>query len=906
MESNELYHYGVGADDNPPGRGSGRYPKGSGENPNQHEGWSLNKYRELKANGLSDTEISRLFDISTTELRAKRSIAVNDERAERTKQAMELKNTGMSTNAIAKQMGIPESTVRNLLNPQIKERADATRNTADDLKRQLETKKYIDIGPGVETEMGVSRTKLNTAAALLKEEGYEVIQVQVPQLGTNNKTTISVLAPHGTTKKDVYNNMSDIQPYEDYAVDNGRTMLGMEYPTSVDSKRVQIRYAEDGGKDKDGVIEIRPGVEDISLGKSQYAQVRIGVDDKLYLKGMAIYASKDSIADMKDGVDIIFNTNKHKDVPFEKVLKPMKDDKDNPFGAAISPNGQRHYIGEDGKDHLSPINKVMSEGDWGEWSKTLSSQMLSKQPLPLIKRQLDLSYRDKKEQFDEIMSLDNPAVKRKLLDSFAEDCDASAVYLKAAALPRQATHVLLPIPDMPPDQVYAPKYRNGEQVVLIRHPLEGTFEMPLLTVNNRHKTANEIMKGAKDAIGISPTTASQMSGADFDGDTAIVIPVNDKVKVTTRKAIQELVDFEPKEIYKLPDSAPKMKSNTKQTEMGKISNLITDMTIKGAGIDEIIRATKHAMVVIDAEKHHLDYKQSYEDNRIAELKKLYQTTDPVTGKIGGASTLVSKAKSEIRVPEYKYAYRADPETGEKIRIYSGDTHNKYKKLEDGTWVTVKEGIPNQTKTTRMEYTNDAYTLSSGTPQENAYADYANKLKHMANEARKESMSTKSIPYSPAANKEYAAEVQYLNAQLTLAKKNAPRERQAQILANEVVKAKVRDNPDLKNDKDKYNKVKNQALSAARASVGAKRNPVTITEKEWKAIQAGAISNSKLTEILTFADMDRVKEFATPRKKESVSDSKVALAKSMYRSGYTYADIADRIGISASQVAKLID
>ena len=32
-----IEHIGVGADDNPPGRGSGRYPKGSGKNPYQHE-----------------------------------------------------------------------------------------------------------------------------------------------------------------------------------------------------------------------------------------------------------------------------------------------------------------------------------------------------------------------------------------------------------------------------------------------------------------------------------------------------------------------------------------------------------------------------------------------------------------------------------------------------------------------------------------------------------------------------------------------------------------------------------------------------------------------------------------------------------------------------------------------------
>lgn len=157
---NELYHFGVGADDNPPGRGSGRYPKGSGENPNQHEVWSLDKYRELKENGLSDTEISKVFDISTTTLRAKRSIDVNNERSQRIEEINKLKDTGMSTNAIAKQLGMSESTVRNLLTSGLKDRADSTRITADLLKEQVDKKRFVDVGPGVETEMGISRTKL--------------------------------------------------------------------------------------------------------------------------------------------------------------------------------------------------------------------------------------------------------------------------------------------------------------------------------------------------------------------------------------------------------------------------------------------------------------------------------------------------------------------------------------------------------------------------------------------------------------------------------------------------------------------------------------------------------------------------------------------------------------------------
>lgn len=897
---NELYHYGVGADDNPPGRGSGRYPKGSGENPNQHEAWSLNKYRELKENGLSDTEIAHVFDISTTQLRAKRSIDVNNERSERISEIQNLKDSGMSTNAIAKQLGMSESTVRNLLTSQLKDRADSTRITADLLKEQVDKKHYIDVGPGVETEMGISRTKLKTAIALLQEEGYENINVQVDQLGTNNKTVISVLAEPGSTYKDlVKNHMGDIKSYADYEPIDDIDYEPIRYPQSVDSSRVQIRYAEDGGKEKDGVIELRKGVDDISLGASQYAQVRIGVDDKLYLKGMAMYAADDS--EFEKGKDIIFNTNKEKDVPFEKVLKGMKDDPDNRFGAAIKK--QLYYTDKDGNKTLSAINIVNEEGDWGEWSKNLASQMLSKQPLGLVKRQLDLSYKDRKEQYDEIMSLTNPAVKKKLLESFAEDCDAASVRLKAAALPRQASHVILPITDMKENQIYAPKYKNGEQVVLIRYPHGGTFEIPTLTVNNRQKTAKAVMENAKDAVGINAKVAERLSGADFDGDTVLVIPINDKVKITTSDPLPGLKDFDPNTQYKLPDSAPKMKAQTKQNEMGRVSNLITDMTIKGATREELERAVKHSMVVIDAEKHHLDYKQSYKDNRIAELKEKYQGKGD--GKTG-ASTLISRAKGEVRVPERKLNYRPDPETGEKVYRETGATYTKYQQNEDGTWKVLKENVPRTTLSTQMAEAKDAYELSSGTPVENAYADYANKMKAMANSARKDSMAVKAIPYSPEANRKYAAEVQYLDAQLTIAKKNAPRERQAQLLANTALKAKVADNPDLKADKDKYNKTKNRELNRAREIVGAKKKPVKLTDKSWEAIQAGAISNNKLLDILNNADMDVVKQYATPRKKEAISSSKLALATSMYRSGFTLEEIGERIGVSASQVSKIIN
>lgn len=64
-----------------------------------------------------------------------------------------------------------------------------------------------------------------------------------------------------------------------------------------------------------------------------------------------------------------------------------------------------------------------------------------------------------------------------------------------------------------------------------------------------------------------------------------------------------------------------------EKQLDVVSNLITDMTIKGATDEELCRAVKHSMVVIDAVKHKLGYKQSEIDNDIESLKKKYQSNE---------------------------------------------------------------------------------------------------------------------------------------------------------------------------------------------------------------------------------------------------------------------------------------
>lgn len=896
IAEDNLMHYGTP-------RHSGRYPWGSGDNPYQRSGDFLSRIEELKNQGLTETEIAKAMGMSTTQYRAQKSLAKDERRALDVARAKSLREDGLSLNEIAREMGFAnDSSVRSLLNERSEARMNQAKKTAEFLKEQIAEKGMIDVGTGVERELGISKEKLKEALAILEAEGYPVYGGRIQQATNPGKhTTLQVVCPPGTEHKEIYDydNIHSVKDYISY--DDGESFRkSFVYPESMDSSRLKIRYAEDGGIDKDGVIEIRRGVEDLSLGESHYAQVRILVDGNRYLKGMAVYSD-----DLPDGVDVVFNTNKKQGTPTGDVLKKITNDPENPFGSLIKEHGgQSYYDDPNGKytdpvtgkkQSLSLINKRAEEGDWGEWSDHLPSQFLSKQSMTLINKQLDLATKDKFAEFDEICSLTNPTVKKALLKSFADDCDSAAVHLQAAALPRQKYQVILPVTDMKDDEVYAPNYKNGEKVALIRFPHGGTFEIPILTVNNKQSTAKRMLDNALDAIGINSKVAERLSGADFDGDTVMVIPTGGKVKVTSTPPLKGLEGFDPKLEYggKKEGTFKPMKNT--QTEMGKISNLITDMTLKGATQDELARAVRHSMVVIDAEKHKLDYKQSERDNGISALKKKYQGTVDENGRYHeGAATLISRAKSETSVLKRKGSPIIDKETGEQ----------RYKEVyEEYTDKNGKVKVRTQAST-KMAETKDARTLSSGTPQEEAYADYANNMKSLANRARREMMNTGKIAYSASAKRTYQAEVDSLEAKLNVALKNAPRERQAQILANAAVKAKKQENPDM--TKGEIKKANQQALTAARNSVGAKREPILITDREWEAIQAGAISENRLTQIINNVDTDKLRQRATPRATTTLSSAKVNKIASMNASGYTTAEIAEALGVSASTVSKYLN
>lgn len=882
-----LEHYGVL-------HKSGRYPWGSGANPEQRGRSFLGTVEKMSKEGMTEAEIAKAFSskefpFTSTDLRALKTRAKNEIKKADQLQAERYAEKGYSNVEIGKLMGRNESSIRALRDPMLREKATKLDTTVQVLKDSVNQHKYVDFGAGVENSMGVSETMLKTAVASLKEEGYNVHYIQVPQQ-TGNKTSLKVLAGPGVEWKEVYANRDQIKTPTARSDDGGRTFsnVGMLPPLNIDPKRVGVRYAEDGGTAKDGVIEIRRGVKDLDMGNARYAQVRIGVGGTHYLKGMAIYAD-----DLPEGQDIRFNTNKSDTGDKLKAMKPQKTgpNEENPFGSAVR---QITEFDKNGKERVtSALNIVNEEGDWTKWSSSLSSQMLSKQTPILARQQLAKKFDQKQAEFDEINALTNPTIKKKLLESFADGADSSAVHLKAAGLPRTAAHVILPINSLKETEIYAPKYKDGEKVVLIRHPHGGTFEIPELTVNNRNREANRLIPQARDAVGIHAKVAERLSGADFDGDTVLVIPnpAAGPSRVKTSPPLEKLKGFDP-QIYKLPEDAPKMSAKTKGQQMGDVSNLITDMTIRDAPFEDIARAVRHSMVVIDAEKHHLDYKQSAKDNGIKQLKQQYQGRTNA-----GASTLISRAKSEARIAQRKarpaeLGGPVDPKTGRKMFVNTGDTYRKYDPI---TKQPIGDPILKTQKVKKLELVDDAHTLSSGTVIESVYADHSNKLKALANQARKEAFNTPSLKYNPSANKAYKPEVDSLKASLNTAMKNKPLERQAQLVAESIVSAKKAANPEM--DAAELKKIKALAIREGRARTGATKPMIEISDRQWEAIQAGAVSNNMLKNILDMGNLDQIKQLATPRASQGMTTSQLTRAKAMISNGGSLADVAAALGVS---------
>lgn len=935
MNDEELLHYGMP-------RRSGRYPWGSGEEPYQHHKSFLSRVHEMKKEGKSEREIADILgyhnekgEPSSTLLRRDMTIAKEETMIYKAETAKRLRDKeGMGPTQIGKEMGIPESSVRSLLKAGENAKLYQSRNTADFIREQIESKGMIDVGADVEKELGISKEMLSVAIARLENEGYPFYKGGIPQ-ATNKgqQTNQQVICPKGTEHKDIYE-YDKIHPLnEDNYIsrDRGETFeKKFTYPASLDSKRIMIRYNEEGGLEKDGIVELRRGVEDLSLGNSRYSQVRVLVDGTHYIKGMAVYTDDKLPA----GVDVVFNTNKKKGTPMKDVLKEIKSDPDNPFGSLIkdaNQGGQYWYTDKKtGEKKLGLINKARDEGDWSEWADALPSQFLSKQSLSLVKQQLGIAKADRVTEYESICSLNNPTIKKHLLQKFADECDSAAINLKAAALPGQKYHVIVPINSIGDDKIYAPGYKDGTKLALVRYPHAGTFEIPILTVDNKHTPAQRILgKDVMDAVGISSKVAEQLSGADFDGDTVMCIPTSNKVKINNRPPLEDLVGFDPKTSYGCDDvrvdpdgtkhyyrDGREYKHITKrymQTQMGVISNLITDMTLDGGASDaEMAAAVKHSMVIIDSYKHHLDYKASEIENNISSLHKKYQGKET-----GGASTIVSQAKGQKSVVKRQGTPKInekgkewyDPSKPEGALIYkkADDADYTYQKVNKRTGEITTVTKTRMQQSTKMAETDDPFELvsESRNPKELEYAQYAKDMKDLANKARLEMVHTGKIEHNASAKKLYQKEYDDLMVKLTQAKLNTPRERAANRMVAAEIKSKLDANPNM--DASEVKKLKQQALTKYRDQLGSisrRERNIEITDREWEAIQAGAISESKLKDILDNTDVAKLRERATPKITISLSTSQINRMKAM-SANYTIAQIADKFNVSPSVVSKYL-
>jgi DNA-binding CsgD family transcriptional regulator len=99
------------------------------------------------------------------------------------------------------------------------------------------------------------------------------------------------------------------------------------------------------------------------------------------------------------------------------------------------------------------------------------------------------------------------------------------------------------------------------------------------------------------------------------------------------------------------------------------------------------------------------------------------------------------------------------------------------------------------------------------------------------------------------------------------------------------------------DAAEIKKTKGLLIQEMRARMDAKKTPIYIEDGEWKAIQAGAISNHMLDSILRNADSERVTKLATPRTRLTMTSVKQQRAASLLSSGMTQAEVAEILGVS---------
>lgn len=221
----------------------------------------------------------------------------------------------------------------------------------------------------------------------------------------------------------------------------------------------------------------------------------------------------------------------------------------------------------------------------------------------------------------------------------------------------------------------------------------------------------------------------------------------------------------------------------------------------------------------------------------------------------------------------------------------------------------------QQESTNMAETDDARTLVStyNHKMEHLYADFANDMKALGNKARLEMTESGKVAYDPAAKKKYEQEVNDLMDKLTTARLNTTRERAAQRSANAEIAAKKKEYESTHNGESMKGadakKLAQQTLTKYRneyGSIARRDRNIEITDREWEAIQAGAISETKLKQILNNTDIDKLRERATPRATNTISEAKTARIQAMAASNYTLSEIAQKLGVSTSAVSAVLN
>ena len=182
-ESMEDYieHYGMP-------RRSGRYPWGSGENPYQHAVDFIGRVEQMRKDGFSyidedgkvwtgDTGIAKSMGLTTTEFRTELSICKNERRAYNVATAKSLKEDGLGETEIARRMSerlgkdINESTVRSWLDKDSENRMNTAKEKAQYIKEQIDKKGIVEIGAGVDRQLGISPEMMKQVKYILDRDG---------------------------------------------------------------------------------------------------------------------------------------------------------------------------------------------------------------------------------------------------------------------------------------------------------------------------------------------------------------------------------------------------------------------------------------------------------------------------------------------------------------------------------------------------------------------------------------------------------------------------------------------------------------------------------------------------------------------------------------------------------------